>query len=158
MAMVDSASKKHYRGTCGQESLFICERPEVIVFWRGKCWRARERKTWCLGDEMGLLLVRQAEIVWNMGFSWTIICSIHIFYTNLYMNITVWVIWTSSGWVDVQRENVRILSCIYRNTIWNTNIFGEQNTNIWLGGKLEDFLVCIEEIRSEVEKYTFRSA
>lgn len=153
--------KKHCKGTCGQECLFICERPEVIVFWSGKCQRAieewGERKIWCLGDEMGLLLVRQAEIVCNMGFSWTIICSIYILSTNLYMNITVWVIWTSSGWVDVQSENVRILSCIDQNTVWSTNILGKQNANIWLGEKLEDFLVCIEEIRSEVEKYTFRS-
>jgi len=29
-----------HRGKCGQECLLTCERPEVIVFWRGKCQRA----------------------------------------------------------------------------------------------------------------------
>lgn len=59
-----------------------------------------EKGSWCLGDnDTGLVLVQQAEVAWNMGFSWTIFFSVHILCTNLYMSLSYrnqqWMGWCS---------------------------------------------------------------
>lgn len=116
-----------------------------------------EKGSWCLKDnDTGLVLVQQAEVAWNMGFSWPITFSIHILRTNLCLSLS-YLNQQCIGWCSKWKcQNIALyLSKCYRVLI----IWASKKQ---LFGRVEKWRiyssVCIEEIKSEVEKYASRLA
>lgn len=86
-----------------------------------------------------MVLVQQAEVTWNMEFSWTILLSIHIICTILCMSEL-----PEPEKDELMFKTKMLEHCpVFIKVLWSANILGKQKAILWQGGEMEDFFLSM---------------